>query len=120
MLIEDGKLDNGFNVEGGYLKRNGENVTYIEMCNILDEATKMFMVEEKENSITQCVNREESLRPIYDLCNAVVTARLSVRATFKDNILDVDDAAGYKKWKRHICIIASFAALMVSLHNLRH
>ena len=119
LLIEDEKLPGVYKVEGGYLKINGNNLTYIEMCNILDEATKMFMVEGK-SSITQCVNTGQSLRKIYDSCNAVVTARLSLHATFEDNILDVDNAAGYKKWKKHICIIASFAALMVSLHNLLH
>ena len=118
-LIEDLKLDKEFGVEGGTLKINGKALTYVELCNTLDEVTKLFMGEERGNSTTSRMEQGERLKPIYDLCNAVAAKRLSLHATIEDDILDgTDGNQGYQKWKKHITIIASFTALMVSLHRL--
>lgn len=111
---------NGFDdleVSGDVMKRaDGTTVTFKELCNILDEATKTFLnTVMQAGSITSGWRERGKITKIYDSCIEVTAGRIAVFSTFDDNILDVN---AYNKWAKHVNMIASFAALAAALKKL--
>lgn len=116
LLIENNYLENGITrqVDGSKLMKDGAQLTCEETCNALDDATRMILnLPMVEGSITVGSAEREPLRKMDELCNQVAVKRLAVHGIFEDDLLD--DGSGYREWKKHVLVIASFTALMVSL-----
>lgn len=118
LLREDGMLDQGLAWGGGNLRRGENYLSAVDFCNTLDEATHIFLNEEKveeTNSITTAKEQREKLLKMHESCNDIVTARANGGAAIEDDILNENN---YRKWKKHVNILVSFAALLVSLTRL--
>lgn len=120
LLRNDSKLDKQLSWNNGSLKRGNTPLSFEELCNTLDEVTLTYFkelapAERRGTSITTSMNRRSELRKILDCCESILAARIYGGGTLEDDILA---PRGYKTWKMHVNIIASFAALMVSLSNL--
>lgn len=116
LLIENGYLETGIKIAGSKLVKDGVELTCKETCNALDDATrKILTLAMAEGSITAGSLEREPLSTMYELCNKVAVNRLAVNGVFEDNLLDNDNNSGYKKWRNHVFMLASFTALMVSL-----
>ena len=115
LLIKEKKLLSTMSDDGSLMKGQKE-LTCKETCNALDEATKKFFNQPAVgDSITTGVREGGQLTEMYNLCNEVVTKRMAANAVKKDDLLQTNNNGGYKKWKNHVYMIASLAALMVSL-----
>ena len=112
-LLIDRRAVNGSNQK----TKDGTQLTHVEMCNTLDEATEYFLLrcQLSSDSVTSGTDDRKEIRKIYDSCITVVTKRKAVSETFDDNILD---EKAYKKWAKHVKMIASFGALAVALKSL--
>ena len=121
LLIDNGMLENSIRIgDDGSLMREEETLTYIPMCNELDEATKkLFNQRPVGPSITTGTTEGGQLSEMYDLCNEVVTKRMAANAAKGYDLLNTDNNGGYEIWKDHVYMIASLAALMVSLDVAR-
>lgn len=116
LLIENGYLETGIKIAGSKLVKDGVELTCKETCNALDDATrKILTLAMAEGSITAGSLEREPLSTMYELCNKVAVNRLAVNGVFEDNLLDNDNNSGYKKWRNHVFMLASFTTLMVSL-----
>ena len=121
LLIREGMLENTIRFgDDGSLMREGGTLTCKQTCNELDEATKKFFNQRAVGpSITTGTTEGGQLSEMYDLCNEVVTKRIAANAVKADDLLSTDNNEGYKIWKNHVYMIASLAALMVSLEVAR-
>ena len=121
LLICEGMLENTIWLrDDGSLMREGETLTYIQMCNELDEVTKNFFNQPAvEPSITTGMKEGGRLSEMHDLCNEVVTKCMAAKAAIGYDLLNTDNNGGYEIWKNHVYMIASLAALMVSLDVAR-
>lgn len=112
-------LTNGQNLTvsaDGQLKRDGVNVTWEELCDIVDEFTRTFMFQQPcAESITTGMEKRKEITQLYDPCLEVVTGRIALSETFGDDILHEGD---WRKWAKHVQMIASFGALAVVLKSL--
>lgn len=118
LLIKHGGLDNRhLGIKDGILIRNGIQLTHQELCNTVDEATKFFLqnFDVPDGSISSGTIVRNEIREIYEKCLLVVTKRKAVSETFADNILD---EKVYKRWAKHVEMIASFGALAAALKKL--
>lgn len=116
LLIENEYLETGITIAGSKLVKDGVALTCKETCNALDDATrKILNLAMAEGSITVGSAEREPLSKMNELCNKVAVKRLAVNGVFEDNLLDNDNNSGYKKWRNHVFMLASFTALMVSL-----
>ena len=118
LLKEDGKLHLDLSWSGGHLKIGKHYLSTVTFCNTLDEATHIFLNEEKveeTGSITTAMDQRKKLLKILESCNDIFTARAYGGGAIEDDILNENN---YKKWKTHVKILASFAALIVSLTHL--
>lgn len=117
LLQQDGKLDSELFWSGGHLKRGEHYLSAVEFCNTLDEATRKFLRNEEkvEETGSEAMERRKELREMLEGCNKIFTARAAGGAAIEDDILNENN---YKKWKKHVNILASFAALLVSLTRL--
>lgn len=118
LLIQDEAVDDtNLEILHGNLKRGGIKLKHIELCNVLDEATKCYLETNTplNQSISSLRHDGEKIQKLNDYCLAVVTRRKAISETFDDNILD---EKAYKKWAKHVEIIASFGTLLVSLKRL--
>lgn len=118
LLQEDSKLDKQLSWKNGSLERVKTPLSFEELCNTLDEVTLTYFEElapAKHTSITTSKDRRSELWKILDCCESILAARIYGGGTLEDDILA---PRGYKAWKMHVNIIASFVALTVSLSNL--
>lgn len=113
LLRNDSKLDKELTWREGQLMRNGKVLWSVELCNCMDEVTLAFFNEaEQETSITTTQERGQKLREMLECVDKILADRIYGGAAIVDDLLKEDN---YKKWKKHVEIIASFAALKVSL-----
>ena len=124
LLISHRKLVSTIRLgDDGSLMRGEQKLTCKETCNELDEATKNFFnqpaVKAGRASMTTHLTEGGKLTEMYDRCNEVVTQRLAANAVKADDLLQTYNKEGYKIWKNHVYMIASLAALMVSLDVAR-
>lgn len=121
LLRQNGKLEMEVSCrDDGLLMRDNRQLTCKETCNALDEATKMFFNQPGVGgSITAGMREGRPFFNMYDLCNKVVTKRLAINSLNEDDLLRTYTNDGYKIWRSHVYMIASFAALMVSLNVAR-
>lgn len=118
LLIEHGGLDyRQLRMQDGFLIRNGTALKHEELCNTVDEATKFFLqnFDIPDGSISSGTSVRKEISEIYDSCLPVVAKRKAVSETFADNILDEQV---YRKWAKHVEMIASFGALAAALKKL--
>ena len=116
ILLRVRKLDQDLSIPGGgVLQRNGRNLTAVELCNELDRVARSYAAE-SVNAIKEQrpirVERNTQLKPIIDSCFRATLIRISLMALHGDDILSVND---YDEWKKHVCLIASFATLTIAL-----
>lgn len=105
-------------VSGEILERaDGTELTFVQFCNLLDEMTKMFLLNTymQDRSITSGTCDREKIRELYDSCVTVAAGRIVVSSTFDDNILNVNS---HLRWAKHVHMITSFVALAVALKKL--
>ena len=115
-LLSDEKLDQDLSIPGGgLLQRNRTNLRAVELCNELDRVETLYAAESVNAIKEQLPIREErnkQLKPIIDSCFRATLIRISLMALHGDDILSVND---YDEWKKHVCLIASFATLTIAL-----
>ena len=115
-LSSDGKLDQNLSIPGGgLLQRNNTNLTAVELCTQLDSVARSYAAESidaVQGHLEARQIRNEQLKPIIDSCFRVTLMRISLMSLHGDDILSVND---YDEWKKHVCLIASFATLTIAL-----
>ncbi len=123
-LQKYGKLPNLVSDDHGYLKkkRTGQKLSAVELCDVLDEATKSFVEEFVESKNVQAQNQEHverrnKLKAIIDSCIRVMVFRVASMTLFDDDILT---SVGYEKWRKHLWLVASFATLTIALDLYDH
>ena len=119
LLNKDGKLS-GKNLtwSEGYLCREKKRLTAEELCNTLDEVTLVFFgdIGKTAKSMTAMKTRGEEINPMIECLEKIVANRGVTTSVFADDILS---EAGYKKWKRHLNLHASFTALWIIMEEVK-
>ena len=119
LLNKDRKLS-GKNLtwSSGHLYRDKKRLTAEELCNTLDEVTLAFLDEmgKTEKSVTVTKTRGEEINPMIECLQKIVANRGVTTSVFADDILS---DAGYKKWKRHLNLHASFTALWIIVEEVK-
>ena len=118
LLKNDSKLREDLTWKDGRLRRNDTPLTAEEFCNTIDEVTLAFLDEagEKTDSITVKSRRGEEMNKMIECLEKIVANRGVTTSVFADDILS---DAGYKKWKLHLNLHASFTVLWVAMEEVK-
>ena len=118
LLNNNSKLREDLTWSDGLLRRNNTPLTAKELCNTIDEVTLAFLDEvgPKKDSITTKQSRGEEMNKMIECLEKIVANRGVTTSVFADDILS---DAGYKKWKLHLNIHASFTALWVVMEEVK-
>ncbi len=123
-LQKDGKLPNlDTDADGNLTKEStAQQLSAVELCDVLDEAAKSFVEKFVESKNVQAQNQEHverrnKLKAIIDSCIRVMVFRVASMTLFDDDILT---SVGYKKWRKHLWLVASFATLTIALDLYDH
>jgi hypothetical protein len=117
-LFADGKLDNDVDDDGYLVKQDGTKFSNEELCNALDEAAvkfaKQFFVDLTaiDSGVTESTEQMKKLDEMIILCLTTTISRIALAILHPDDIFSED---GHKKWKKHLKLVASFAALTIAL-----
>ena len=103
---------------GGHLCRDETRLTAEELCNTIDKVTRAFFDEvgQTAGSVTAKQKRGEEMNAMIECLEKIVANREVTTSVFADDILS---DAGYKKWKIHLNILASFTALWVVMEEVK-
>ena len=119
LLNQDSKL-RGENLtwSGGFLSRNQTRLTAEELCNTIDKVTLAFFDEvgKTAGSMTAKQARGKEMNAMIECLEKIVANRGVTISLFPDDILS---DAGYKKWKRHLNLHASFTVLWVVMEEVK-
>ncbi|XP_028396076.1 uncharacterized protein LOC114520070 [Dendronephthya gigantea] len=103
-------------VKGVLLKENGERLKCVELCDALDETAKKIVCTYVSDSRAGSATGKHELQTEYEepqrQCLIVAIFRIATAILQKDNIFS---DKGYKQWKKHLWMIASFATLNIAL-----
>ncbi len=123
-LEKDGKLPNLVSDADGNLTKEStaQQLSAVELCDVLDEAAKSFVEEFVESYNVQAPNQEHverrnKLKAIIDPSFRVTVFRIASMTLFDDDILT---SVGYKEWRKHLWLVASFATLTIALDLYDH
>ena len=118
LLNNDSKMREDLTWSDGLLSRKNTPLTAEELCNTIDEVTLAFLAEgeSKDDSITVKTRRGEEMNKMIECLEKIVANRGVTTSVFADDILS---DAGYKEWKRHLNIHASFTALWVVMEEVK-
>ena len=97
--------------QDGYLFRGDYMLTAPEFCNVVDQFSSDFL---KDISKMRGDNQWRStvdFREVSQLCKEILISRLDAAHWSVEN--DLMDDGNYHKWRAHVMVIISFAALMV-------
>ena len=97
--------------QDGYLFRGDYMLTAPEFCNVVDQFSFEFL---KDISRMRRDNQWRSIvdfREVSQLCKEILISRLDAAHWSAEN--DLMDDGNYHKWRAHVMVIISFAALMV-------
>ena len=98
--------------QDGYLFRGDYMLTAPEFCNVVDQFSSDFL---KDISKMRGDNQWRStvdFREVSQLCKEILISRLDAAHWSVENDL-MDDGNYHGKWRAHVMVIISFAALMV-------
>jgi hypothetical protein len=99
----------------------GRRATPAEMCNVLDEVTKTYIRDFINSDKTKAAARKygqekrEPLREVFDPCKLVLMGRIAGDWAVENDLMKERD---YERWKEHVCVIMSFAALLVLMESI--
>lgn len=97
-------------IQNGCLFRGEDKLTAIEFCNVIDQISADFL---KDLSRMRGDNRWRStvdFRKVSELCEQILISRNAVQCSVANEFMD---EGNYHKWRAHIMVMISFAALMV-------
>ncbi|XP_052080472.1 uncharacterized protein LOC127718467 [Mytilus californianus] len=101
------------NVDGGYLKRNARMITTAEFCDVVDDVTEMFVKRYSRDLIPV---ENIHMQAVYESCERICIERLLMNMAIHNDMLDFKS---YEKWRTHVLVYSSFAALLyVYLENI--
>lgn len=119
LLKEDSKLrGEDLTGSGEHFCRGQTDLTAEELCNTIDKVTLAFLDEvgEEGDSMTFKQERGKKMNAMIECLEKIVANRGVRISVFEDDILS---DAGYKKWKRHLNLHASFTALWIVMEEVK-
>lgn len=100
--FEDGQLSRSISGES----KSSKKCTAEQLCDVLDGLACDFV----DKTISK--DYQKGLSEVCDLCRSISMNRIATASAYPDDILTDE---GYREWRKHLWLIASFATLLVSL-----
>ena len=97
--------------QDGYLFSGGKMLTAPEFCNVVDQFSADFLKDLSRMGGHNQWRPTVDFREVSQLCKEILISRLNAAHWSVGN--DLMDDGNYHKWRAHIMVIISFAALMV-------
>ena len=97
--------------QDGYLFRGYYMLTASEFCNVIDQFSFDFLKDISRMRGDNLWRPTVDFREVSELCKQILISRLNAAHWSVEN--DLMDDGNYHKWRAHVMVIISFAALMV-------
>ena len=97
--------------QDGYLFRGEKMLTAPEFCNVVDQFSSDFLKDLSRMGGHNQWRPTVDFREVSQLCKQILISRLDAAHWSVGN--DLMDDGNYHKWRAHVMVIISFAALMV-------